>query len=413
MNEHITHKLLVLIVNSDPIESEELVHILEPAYSPMVLYSGEEALSMFDIIHLKTSIVLISSRLSDMDGTTLLKKLKEVSMIPAFIMISDNDDIVGAVNSIKAGAFDYITPPLNKNLILHTISQAQSSLDGIKQLQEITQDTFLKQFGIDLITRKIDNPLQNNFANDQIVRFEDILNLISAKDADSQEKFELIKNQLISITKTEEILPKKPTILVVEDNDDARENINLFLEKHYITLLAADGKEAEALAAAHPEILVVLLDVYLPDVNGLDLMPNLIKSLPKSEFIIITAFKEINIAVKALRNGACDYINKPFYKADILSTLTKTLQRQYILTIIPKLEEYTSEPLLSYKARLSLLENLIENLKLKNKPLKMKDIYSFFPDLKKVKIPDDVHVPKHVLEDGILEFLEELQNQSN
>lgn len=411
MNDQVKQRPLILIVNSDPIESEELVHILEPTYSPMVLYSGEEALSMFDIIHLKTSVVLISAHLNDMDGTTLLIKLKAISMIPSFIMLADNDDIEGAVHSIKAGAFDYITPPINKKIILHTIEQAQLNMDCIKKLRDMTHDTFVKQFGIDLDTHTVDKPFQDDLANGQAIRFQDILNLTSSKSKDSQEKLELIKKELIAITETEDVLPQKPTILIVEDNDDARENINLFLQKNYLTLLAATGEEARTLAQKNPQINAVLLDVYLPDMNGIDLMPELIQMLPTSEFIIITAFKEINIAIKALRHGASDYLNKPFYKADILSTLTKALQRQYLLAIISKLEKHATEPLLSYKVKVSLLEKLIETLKQRNTPLKMKDIYSFFPELKKVDIPEDVQIPNHILEDGIIEFLEELQNQ--
>ncbi|HYD91584.1 MAG TPA: sigma 54-interacting transcriptional regulator, partial [Flavobacterium sp.] len=69
-------------------------------------------------------IVLTDIRLPDSDGLQLLKQVREVSSKSQVILMTGYTDIKTAVNSIKAGAFDYVGKPINPDEILHTINQA-------------------------------------------------------------------------------------------------------------------------------------------------------------------------------------------------------------------------------------------------------------------------------------------------
>ena len=100
-------------------------------------------------------------------------------------------------------------------------------------------------------------------------------------------------------------------ILIVEDEEMLRESlVDFFRQEHYIALSAATLSEARQ-AMLQNDFDLMILDMKLPDGSGLDLLAEI--SDPKSLLVIVaTAFPEVQTAVKALKLGAFDYINKPF-----------------------------------------------------------------------------------------------------
>lgn len=101
------------------------------------------------------------------------------------------------------------------------------------------------------------------------------------------------------------------TILVVDDIDTARQAIASSLRKdNYEVLEAASLKEARAhLAENNADICV--LDIRLPDGNGLTLLDEVAHQIWQPKFIVITAYGEIDIAVDAMKKGAIDFLTKP------------------------------------------------------------------------------------------------------
>ena len=100
-------------------------------------------------------------------------------------------------------------------------------------------------------------------------------------------------------------------ILIVEDEEMLRESlVDFFRQEHYIALSAATLSEARQ-AMLQNDFDLMILDMKLPDGSGLDLLAEI--SDPQSLLVIVaTAFPEVQTAVKALKLGAFDYINKPF-----------------------------------------------------------------------------------------------------
>ena len=106
---------------------------------------------------------------------------------------------------------------------------------------------------------------------------------------------------------------KRPRqILVVDDEANIRKFLKKSLEREgYETRLAGTGEEAvKSLEEERPDLLV--LDVWLPDANGMDLLTDIRRNDPDLPVIIITAFGEIKMAVEAMRAGAFDFVAKPF-----------------------------------------------------------------------------------------------------
>ncbi len=101
------------------------------------------------------------------------------------------------------------------------------------------------------------------------------------------------------------------TILLVDDEKNARNNIGTYLESEgYEVLLAADLKTARKHLTAQ-EADIVLLDVQLPDGYGPDLLAETAQLSFRPPIIMITAHGNIEMAVEAMKNGAHDFIQKP------------------------------------------------------------------------------------------------------
>lgn len=120
-------------------------------------------------------------------------------------------------------------------------------------------------------------------------------------------------------------------ILIVEDNRDTLENISeLFTLNGYKTLLADNGKTAlRILKNLTPDC--VILDIRLPDMTGLEILQQIQEEISNGlVVIIITAYGEITMAVQAMKNGAYDYIEKPFENEVLLVTVKHGLSNQQI-----------------------------------------------------------------------------------
>lgn len=111
------------------------------------------------------------------------------------------------------------------------------------------------------------------------------------------------------------------TILVVDDELSMREFLKILLEKEgYRILTAADGTEALSLAGQNPIDLVVS-DIRMPGISGLELLAALKEKNADLPVIMITAFASPDDAVTAMKNGAFDYITKPFNVDEIKSVI--------------------------------------------------------------------------------------------
>jgi DNA-binding response OmpR family regulator len=137
-----------------------------------------------------------------------------------------------------------------------------------------------------------------------------------------------------------------PRILVVDDNDDNRYTLTLYLdlEGYSDVSTAQDGEEAIA-CLEKAEFDVVLLDVMMPKVDGYGVLNWLkdqvrLRDLP---VIMISALNEVNSVVRCIELGAVDYLLKPFnpvmLKARLGATLEKKRLRDEINAHLARLEE--------------------------------------------------------------------------
>ncbi|MGD9320237.1 MAG: sigma-54 dependent transcriptional regulator, partial [Desulfobacteraceae bacterium] len=125
-------------------------------------------------------------------------------------------------------------------------------------------------------------------------------------------------------------MDKRPTILVVDDEYGVRQSFNMVLKDEYTVLLTGTGEEAIDIFTKSP-VDLILLDILLPDINGIDLLEKFKELDPNTEIIMVTAVKEIQTAVKAIKLGAYEYIIKPFTVDDVLTLISRALEKRNLM----------------------------------------------------------------------------------
>jgi two-component system repressor protein LuxO len=131
--------------------------------------------------------------------------------------------------------------------------------------------------------------------------------------------------------------PDEQTILLVEDA--------LPLARIYEECLRQEGYSviAEQSAAKATEFLdhfmpaAMVLDLVLPDANGLDILKQAHKLYPALPVVVVTANNSVGVAVEAMRNGAFDFIVKPFPAARLTTTIKNALERQALIAEVTEL----------------------------------------------------------------------------
>ncbi len=117
-------------------------------------------------------------------------------------------------------------------------------------------------------------------------------------------------------------------ILIIDDEEVLQDVLTSLLRKEgYSTLNARTGEEGLALLAKE-DVDLVLLDLMLPDVPGLDVLKRIQIDDPDQVVVVITAYSSIEGAIEAMREGAYHYIPKPFKNEEVLLTLRQGLERR-------------------------------------------------------------------------------------
>jgi len=129
--------------------------------------------------------------------------------------------------------------------------------------------------------------------------------------------------------------PKK--ILVVDDEADMRWILtNVLKKKGYRTITADDGKKAvQKVLENDPDI--ILLDIRMPEMDGIQVLEKVREINPSIQVIIITAFTDIKNAVQAMKLGAYDYLIKPFDNNELLLIIERALEKRDLETEVEHL----------------------------------------------------------------------------
>jgi len=119
----------------------------------------------------------------------------------------------------------------------------------------------------------------------------------------------------------------RPVVLVVDDDPGIRQTLELVLEDEYEVCDAADARTALAIARSGP-IDVVLLDILMPEMDGLAMLEELHGVRPGLPVVVLSALDRASTAATAMRLGAVDYLTKPFDDRVLVDVLAAAVRRK-------------------------------------------------------------------------------------
>jgi DNA-binding NtrC family response regulator len=119
----------------------------------------------------------------------------------------------------------------------------------------------------------------------------------------------------------------KGKVLIVDDDRDLRAILSALFEDEFQVSEAETGAALQkAFGLEQPD--VVVLDVKLPDADGLELLPQLKKRWPETEVIVLTGYDDVSMAVEAGKRGAYNFVTKPFENTKLLADVRCALERK-------------------------------------------------------------------------------------
>ncbi len=118
-------------------------------------------------------------------------------------------------------------------------------------------------------------------------------------------------------------------VVVVDDNRELAEIIKQYLSKRGFNVkIAESAKEAMSILEKSKRVDVILLDLMLKDVHGLDLLKSLRAQSKQVVIIIITGIKDLNTVIEAMKAGADDYLVKPFRLGELEEKINEILYKK-------------------------------------------------------------------------------------
>ncbi len=117
----------------------------------------------------------------------------------------------------------------------------------------------------------------------------------------------------------------KRKVLICDDEESIRESLKLVLGDYYDLITVDSGEQAMYTLGNADDIGVMLLDIKMPRVHGLDVLSEVKAKYPKLKIIMVTGYRSVETAAEATRLGASGYIIKPFKSEEILETVKRNL----------------------------------------------------------------------------------------
>jgi signal transduction histidine kinase len=135
------------------------------------------------------------------------------------------------------------------------------------------------------------------------------------------------------------LLAGDEVIVIVDDDATIREPLRIFLESHDLAVAEAGGAADLRNLFSTARIALILLDIGLPDTDGITLLAEIVKDHPDTAVIMLTGTADLEIALDCIRKGADDYLAKPVQFQQIFLVVRKVLERRRLISENLKYQE--------------------------------------------------------------------------
>src|SRR5271154_5950064 len=122
-----------------------------------------------------------------------------------------------------------------------------------------------------------------------------------------------------------------PTVLVVDDEPSNLASIEKIFQRDGMRVLTADGAKAALETVRRHRVQVVLTDLMMPGISGLELLRAIKQISADTEVVMMTAYGTVETAVQAMREGAYDFVEKPLKRMTIVKSVRKAAERQSLV----------------------------------------------------------------------------------
>jgi two-component system, chemotaxis family, CheB/CheR fusion protein len=213
---------------------------------------------------------------------------------------------------------------LNPELIL-TDYNMPSGMTGMQLVKKLRSD-FKRTIPAIVLTGDISSATLNDVAGKNIVRLAKPVRLIDVEHA--IQKLLIASAGEISVQVEDEIRPGAAnTVFVIDDDEDLLQALRLVLEKQGLPVETYISCE-DFLNASHPRDQgCLIVDGYLPGMNGVDLLQRLKENGRHLQSIMMTGNSDVTMAVAAMKAGASDFIEKPINHSELLESVERALKQ--------------------------------------------------------------------------------------
>ncbi len=122
-------------------------------------------------------------------------------------------------------------------------------------------------------------------------------------------------------------------LLIVEDEDTLCESLQRVFMREGYEVDRAEGAESAFKLLQHHSYDLIITDIILPGISGIELLAKYRKTNPSQKVIIITAYASLTTAVESIKAGACDFIIKPLMHDEMKKAVRKALDQKGPLTL--------------------------------------------------------------------------------
>jgi len=130
-------------------------------------------------------------------------------------------------------------------------------------------------------------------------------------------------------------------LLIIDDDESIHKVLVDYLcSRGFNVFSALNGRDGLELLRRHPSIRLVVTDVRIPGVDGMEVLTEIKKDFPQTQVVLMTAFSDKDIAIQAFRQGADDYLEKPFHLSDFGEVLDRSMSRQHLRSLSKRWRQF-------------------------------------------------------------------------
>jgi DNA-binding NtrC family response regulator len=398
---------IILLIDSDNKRVKRMQGVLHSEFEVITANNQDMALDLFKLMQSNIRVVLLHINNEASEALDFLEKMKQNSLFAEFIVYSEKEDLDLALEVMRKGAYDYIPETLLTKKLIHSIEHSLEASDILKRIRDYVGIQFVNKIGGNKKLWYLQEILAKRKKQGRIISTEEIIAIFNSNIDNN-----LAANKgLLNKFGFEKSVSDKGKILLIEDDIKLAESIKLVIGSEYDVIIAKDGKTGVRYIKKQADISVVMLDINLPDASGKALLPKLKLLNQEVEIIVMSTFSSIDDAIKLLRAGAFDYLDKPFNKDHLKSSIARAMQKISLKHFLPEFYKRFVENNISYKCKMSMLRDLVRQRNAEEKYLLMEDIYLFFPDLAMIGIDCKEKVKSNFDDEGLTAFIEHLRSR--